>query len=116
MYRSIIDSDSSPVRSRGRYCFLLLLTLTITKLSLGSIKLLQKEVSGKVYEPRFVFINGSPTHFCHLNMALTRVIPAVPRMRRAVYWNVLASPKNTVHNTPLTVADMGRSIWVNETI
>ena len=41
-------------------------------------------------------------------MALMRVKPAVPKMSSAAYWNVLASPKNTTHNTPFVVADKGK--------
>ena len=39
-----------------------------------------------------------------------RAKPAAPKISNAVYWNVLASPKNTTHNTPFVVADMGSNI------
>lgn len=37
-------------------------------------------------------------------------------MSKAAYCNVLASPKNTVHNTPFIIADIGSNIRINETI
>lgn len=41
-------------------------------------------------------------------------MPVVPNTANAEYWNVLASPKNTTHNTPLAAAEKGNSICANE--
>lgn len=51
-----------------------------------------------------------------LKAFLTLATPAVPNIRMAVYWQVLASPKKTVHNTPFIAAERGSNICANDTI
>lgn len=42
--------------------------------------------------------------------------PSAPSMSKAVYWNVLAKPKNIVQTNPFVATLHGNIIWANDTI